>query len=129
MFFASPMESLKVMLVHPSEHLRKHYRDILQSIDCIVQTAPDGFEGLSQIPDFQPDLILSGYHMPRLNGLRFFDVLRRNKTFKAIPRVLLLQDQDLFERAFGRISGSMEQRPENMPDEDLLILMSHFKAQ
>lgn len=120
------LEPFRVLVVHPSDHFRHHYSSTLQSIDCVVQTAKDGFEGLSQMSDFQPNLILAGYHMPRVNGLRFFDIVRRNKDFAEVPRVLLLQEQDIFERAWGRISGSTEQRPENMSDEQIFDLMTHF---
>jgi CheY-like chemotaxis protein len=50
-------------------------------------TATDGFDALAQLRDFNPDLIISDLHMPRMSGVEFLSVIRHR--FPAIPVIAI----------------------------------------
>jgi len=52
-----------------------------------VSTAADGFDGLAQLRNSIPDLIISDLHMPRMSGVEFLSVVRRR--FPAIPVIAI----------------------------------------
>lgn len=56
-----------------------------------VISGRNGQEGLSLLGEstVQPDLIISNYHMPRMDGLNFLEHLRDNPQYKTIPFILL----------------------------------------
>ncbi|MBV1893210.1 MAG: response regulator [Ilumatobacteraceae bacterium] len=41
-----------------------------------IREAVDGADALAAVPDFRPDLILSDWNMPNMNGLEFLTELR-----------------------------------------------------
>ncbi|MEL6307025.1 MAG: response regulator, partial [Chloroflexota bacterium] len=48
---------------------------ILQSMGYNTIEATNGVMGLEMVKTHQPDVVLMDYHLPGINGHRFFDVL------------------------------------------------------
>jgi two-component system, chemotaxis family, chemotaxis protein CheY len=68
---------MKLLIVDDSKAMRMIVRRTLRQAgfdDHEVQEASDGIEALKVMERYQPDLILSDWNMPNLNGL---DLLRR----------------------------------------------------
>jgi len=61
--------------------------EALQSIDCAVTCAGDGLEALATLEADCYDLLITDYHMPRLDGLV---LLRRIRTFTRPPPAILI---------------------------------------
>lgn len=55
--------------------------------DCDVATAPDGAAALDRIASFQPDVLVTDYRMPGLNGLELVAQVRARGLN---PRVILV---------------------------------------
>lgn len=69
----------KVLIVEDEEPLRRSVaRDIdWAGLNCLVAAqAADGQEGLELARQFQPELIVTDIHMPRLDGLEMLRLLR-----------------------------------------------------
>jgi signal transduction histidine kinase len=82
--------SYNILVVDDSDILRDGIKLILQMEKHTVFEAANGkqaLEVLSQIPP--PDLIISDIVMPQMNGFDFYDKLRKNDKFKAIPFIFL----------------------------------------
>lgn len=56
-----------------------------------VVSGRNGQEGLNLLDEgaVHPDLIISNYYMPKMDGLDFLEHLRENPQFKSIPFILL----------------------------------------
>ncbi len=70
---------LKVLVVDDSKAMRMIVKRILRQIDIgehSIVEAEDGAEGLKQVDEHNPDLILSDWNMPNMNGIEFLGKVR-----------------------------------------------------
>jgi CheY-like chemotaxis protein len=76
----------KVLLVD-DDHDTLDLLEIILYKDYEVITAVNGFEGLKKIEVDAPDLIITDIMMPVMNGIRFFNSLRKNPAARNLPVV------------------------------------------
>jgi CheY-like chemotaxis protein len=57
--------------------------------DYELLTAQNGFEGLKVAEEEQPDLIITDIMMPVMDGIRFFNELRKREATAAMPVVAI----------------------------------------
>ncbi|MEZ5218684.1 MAG: response regulator [Ilumatobacteraceae bacterium] len=70
---------MKILIVDDSKAMRMIVRRTLRQAgfeDHDVDEAENGREGLSKVESYQPDLVLSDWNMPELNGIDFLRNLR-----------------------------------------------------
>ncbi len=97
---------LKVMVIDDSKTIRRTAETLLKKAGCSVVTAEDGFEALSKIVHYEPDIIFVDIMMPRLDGYQTCALIKNNQTFKSTPVVMLSSKDGLFDKARGKIVGS-----------------------
>ena len=102
----SALDGVKVMVIDDSKTIRHTAETLLKKAGCEVVTAVDGFEALAKITDQNPDVIFIDIMMPRLDGYQTCALIKKNKTYKHTPVILLTSKDGLFDRARGRIVGS-----------------------
>jgi twitching motility two-component system response regulator PilG len=56
------------MVIDDSKTIRRTAESLLKKEGCEVISAADGFEALSMIADYNPDIIFVDIMMPRLDG-------------------------------------------------------------
>ncbi len=82
------MTGERILLVEDTPELRSHLADeVLRPAGYDVITAQDGAEGFTLARDLEPDAIVSGYEMPRVNGLSMLEALRETGT--QVPFILM----------------------------------------
>jgi two-component system alkaline phosphatase synthesis response regulator PhoP len=54
-----------------------------------VMTAEDGAEGLEKARERKPDLLITDYQMPRMNGVELCTALRSEATLQDVPAIML----------------------------------------
>jgi len=59
-----------------------------------VVLSPDGEEALEELGRKSFDLIISDWHMPKMDGLDFFKVLSKNRKWNAIPFLLITAEKE-----------------------------------
>lgn len=95
---AAPAPSLptrRILVVEDEDDIREVLKELLEtSIDRVqVTTAASGSEGLRAVQSQRPDLIISDYKMPGMNGLEF---LQASRAFAPdTPRMLITAFPDL----------------------------------
>lgn len=97
---------LNVMVIDDSKTIRRTAETLLKKAGCEVITAIDGFEALSKIADYRPDIIFVDIMMPRLDGYQTCALIKNNQNFKKTPVIMLSSKDGLFDKARGRIVGS-----------------------
>jgi DNA-binding response OmpR family regulator len=61
----------------------------LAAMGFTVEVAYDGKEGLKQVPEFKPDLVILDVMMPVMNGREACQKLKANPATQTIPVILL----------------------------------------
>jgi len=117
---AGSLTGIKVMVIDDSKTIRRTAETLLKKEGCEVITATDGFEALSKITDHRPDIIFIDIMMPRLDGYQTCALIKRNKSYKETPVILLTSKDGLFDRARGRIVGSDQYLTKPFTREELL---------
>ena len=96
----------RVLVVDDSETIRRSAEIFLRLTGFEVILASDGFDALSKICDFNPDLILVDIMMPKLDGYQMCQIVREHPAYAKTPVIMLSSKDGVFDRARGRIAGS-----------------------
>ena len=80
-----------IMLLDDNSDIMTLLEMVLNQQGYEVMSGRNGQEGLNMLEANKtaPDLIISNYHMPQMNGLEFLGHLREHPQFSAIPFILL----------------------------------------
>lgn len=82
--------SFRILISEDEPAIREAFKEFIQTEypDSIVDCCEDGLEAFSFAHNFQYDLIITDYKIPRLNGIEFLKGIRemesKNKTTKVI---------------------------------------------
>jgi twitching motility two-component system response regulator PilG len=113
-------KSVKVMVIDDSKTIRKTAEALLTKQGYTVSTAIDGYEALSKIAEFEPDLIFIDILMPRLDGYQTCTLIKHNQKYKHTPVVMLSSKDGIFDKAKGRVVGSEQYLTKPFTRDDLL---------
>lgn len=98
-------KGLKVMVVDDSKTIRRTAETLLKKQGCDVVTGVDGYDALSKIADYKPDIIFIDIMMPRLDGYQTCALVKSNQNFKSTPIIMLSSKDGVFDKAKGRVVG------------------------
>ena len=121
---APPSSGLKVLVVDDSQTIRRSAEIFLKQGGHQVALAEDGFDALSKINDFHPDLVFCDILMPRLDGYQTCAIIKRNERFAGIPVVMLSSRDGVFDKARGRMVGAEEHLTKPFTREQLLTAVA-----
>lgn len=116
------MAGERILLVEDTDELRQHLATrVLRPAGYEVFTAQDGAEGFTLARQAEPDVIVSGYEMPRINGLSMLEALQSAGLY--IPFILMTAEgsEALAVRALRMGVNDYLVRP--FSDEELLLAL------
>jgi twitching motility two-component system response regulator PilG len=113
----------KVMVIDDSNTIRRSAEIFLTQAGCQVILAENGFEALSKVNDHQPNIIFCDILMPRLDGYQTCALIKRSPRFHDTPIVMLSSKDGLFDRARGRMVGSVEYLTKPFTKDSLLTVV------
>ena len=113
----------KVMVIDDSNTIRRSAEIFLTQAGCQVILAENGFEALSKVNDHQPSIIFCDILMPRLDGYQTCALIKRSPRFHDTPIVMLSSKDGLFDRARGRMVGSVEYLTKPFTKDSLLSVV------
>ncbi|MDO9419428.1 MAG: response regulator [Herminiimonas sp.] len=99
---------IKVLVIDDSNTIRRSAEIFLKQGGHEVLLADDGFDALSKVNDYLPDLIFCDILMPRLDGYQTCAIIKRNPKFSSVPIVMLSSKDGVFDKARGRMVGSQD---------------------
>ena len=79
----------RIFLVEDSSTMRRMISALLADEGYDVATAVDGRDGLAKVREAAPDLIISDYEMPELDGPGFCKAIKADPETRAIPVIML----------------------------------------
>jgi len=125
----APVTIRRVLVVDDSETIRRSAEIFLRLTGLEVILSTDGFDALSKICDFNPDLILVDIMMPKLDGYQMCQIVKQNPAYAATPVIMLSSKDGVFDRARGRIAGSDQYLTKPFTRDGLLSAVNaHLKA-
>ena len=92
----TPMSKKKILIVEDEPLLRKNIVEILNTLQIwdIVDSS-SATKALELLDTLQPDLIISDYKMPGINGLEFLGIVRQRPEMRNTPFVFLTAKMDI----------------------------------
>ena len=121
-----PSSGLKVLVIDDSNTIRRSAEIFLKQGGHEVLLADDGFDALSKVNDFDPDLIFCDILMPRLDGYQTCAIIKRNSKFAGVPIVMLSSKDGVFDKARGRMVGSQDYLTKPFTKDQLLQTVIEF---
>lgn len=117
-----------VLVIDDSNTIRKSAEIFLTQGGHKVFLAEDGFDALAKIGDNRPDIIFCDILMPRLDGYQTCAIIKRNRTFRSTPVVMLSSKDGVFDKARGRMVGSEQYLTKPFTKNQLLGAVQTFGA-
>ncbi|AGX87215.1 response regulator [Candidatus Symbiobacter mobilis] len=118
--------SLKILVVDDSNTIRRSAELFLKAGQHEVMLAEDGFDALSKVGDYEPDLIFCDILMPRLDGYQTCAIIKRNARFAGVPVVMLSSKDGVFDKARGRMVGAQDYLTKPFTKDQLLQAVQQF---
>jgi CheY-like chemotaxis protein len=91
-------EIKSLMLIDDDQDDQFFFTTALNQVDETIQlyTACNGVDALEKLSFVKPDLILLDLIMPRMNGLIFLKMIKRNRHLAQIPVIVYTTDLSIF---------------------------------
>jgi twitching motility two-component system response regulator PilG len=115
-------------VIDDSNTIRRSAEIFLKQGGHEVMLAEDGFDALSKVNDYEPNLIFCDILMPRLDGYQTCAIIKRNAKFASVPVVMLSSKDGVFDKARGRMVGSQDYLTKPFTKDQLLQTVQQFGA-
>ncbi len=119
----------KVLVIDDSNTIRRSAEIFLKQGGHEVVLAEDGFDALSKLSDYHPDLVFCDILMPRLDGYQTCAIIKRNPQFAHVPVIMLSSKDGLFDKARGRMVGSQDYLTKPFTKDQLLQAVQQHRSQ
>jgi len=117
---------LKILVVDDSNTIRRSAEIFLKAGQHDVMLAEDGFDALSKVSDYRPDLIFCDILMPRLDGYQTCAIIKRNAKFASVPVIMLSSKDGVFDKARGRMVGAQDYLTKPFTKDQLLKAVAQY---
>ena len=120
------VSNLKILVIDDSNTIRRSAEIFLKGGNHEVMLAEDGFDALSKVSDYRPNLIFCDILMPRLDGYQTCAIIKRNAKFANVPVVMLSSKDGVFDNARGRMVGAQDYLTKPFTKDQLLKAVEQF---
>lgn len=79
----------KILVVDDNAVIRKLLRHLLEAEDYLVVTAENGLEGLQVASKEKPNLVITDFLMPKMDGVTFIKKLKSQMSTRFMPIIML----------------------------------------
>lgn len=118
-------EKIKILLVDDEENIRNALKRVLKREGYEIYSMAGGVEALAQIKNISPDVIISDFMMPEMNGIEFLN--RAREILPEVVRIILTAHADI-EMAVKAINEAGVYRLLTKPwdDAELKIMLNQI---
>ncbi len=116
----------KILVIDDSATIRKLLLKILENMGLDVRSAVDGYDALSQLQQFKPNLIITDLMMPKMNGITLINKIHRKEQFMHIPVIVITHN--LSPNCFENLSifGAADVLGKPFKSEEIRSMVSKF---
>ena len=102
----SDTDLLKVLFVDDNPAICQCAQQFLERAGYSVMLAGDGFQALSKVVQWQPDIVLADIAIPRLDGYQMCALIKSNSDFQHILVIMLSGKKGQFDEERASLVGS-----------------------
>jgi len=95
---------LTILVIEDHRDMREYLEEILKTKHKIL-TAPNGKKGIKLAKDIGPDLIITDWMMPNLNGISVCNIIKSNVLTCHIPIIILTARNEMEDKIISYKSG------------------------
>ena len=110
----------QILIVDDDYDILNALRLALQSANYQVETAQDGLGALEKLKHYQPDLIVTDYNMPHMNGDVLFQMVKQDPRQKTIPFIFLTANHDAATKVRSLQNGATDYITKPFSKDELL---------
>jgi diguanylate cyclase (GGDEF)-like protein len=120
----SEPEPYRILIVDDEKDTAEYHSANLEAAGLETVTVTDPLEVMSQIVEFQPDVILMDVYMPGCTGLELAMVIRQEEAFVGVPIVFVSRETDRMKQiaALGEDGDDFFTKP--VPPDELVPAVS-----
>ncbi|WP_126992747.1 GGDEF domain-containing response regulator [Thermosipho globiformans] len=96
----------KVLVVDDSKLWREFLKSIIKGFGCTVKVASDGLEAINKFFEFMPEIVITDYIMPNMNGVHLTRFIRSYPQFKNVGIVILTAENESINSFWAKESGA-----------------------
>ena len=115
----------RILIVEDDDLVRNLLEELL-SIDYEVHTASNGLLGFEAANEQMPDLILSDWKMPKMDGVELIQKIRATEEVRNIPVILLTAYTNIETRINGLKVGADDYVDKPFHQEELLLRINNI---
>jgi two-component system chemotaxis response regulator CheY len=116
--------TIRILAVDDSPTMRGLIGAALTPSGFDVRFAEDGIDGLEQLPDADPDLVITDINMPRLDGFGVIEGVRKDPTYGSLPVLVLTTESGEELKARARQAGATGWIVKPFDDERLVAVIN-----
>jgi ABC-type nitrate/sulfonate/bicarbonate transport system substrate-binding protein/CheY-like chemotaxis protein len=112
--------NIKIVVADDSGTMRIMFKQILNKagFENLVM-AVDGADGLEKVKTEKPDLVVSDWNMPKMDGLEFLKALRKTDEFKDLPFIMATAQSDKGQNIAIMEAGASGHVPKPFDEEQI----------
>ena len=112
--------NIKIVVVDDSGTMRVMFKQILNKagFENLVM-AVNGEDGLEKVKAHKPDLVVSDWNMPKMDGLEFLKALRQMDKFKDLPFIMATAQSDKGQQITIMEAGGSAHVPKPFDEEQI----------
>ena len=123
------MASRRILLVEDSSTMRRMLSTMLREDGFEVETANDGLQGLAKARlEPRPELILTDYEMPELDGAGLCQAVKADKELRSIPVLMLTTLGEAQNKIAGLMAGADDYIEKPKGQDDFRVLCARIHA-
>ena len=120
----SEPEPYRILIVDDEKDTAEYHSANLKAAGLETVTVTDPLEVMSQIVEFQPDVILMDVYMPGCTGLELAMVIRQEEAFVGVPIVFVSRETDRMKQIAALGEGGDDFFTKPVPPDELVPAVS-----
>ncbi|MBX2930920.1 MAG: response regulator [Chitinophagaceae bacterium] len=79
----------KILVIEDEGNIRENIQELLEAKGYLVHSSPNGKQGILDAIDFRPHLILCDIMMPKMDGFKVLEYIRKTSVVQNVPFIFL----------------------------------------
>ena len=121
-------EPFKVLIIDDSRAQALHAERLLNGAGIVTRTLIDPIQAMTELAEFQPDLIILDMYMPGCTGTELAKVIRHNDRYVSVPIIYLSAEDDMDKQLDAMSEGGDDFLPKPIQPRHLITTVRNRAA-